>query len=204
MTEPETKPETKPTTEVTVTFDANGGNVTPSSTTTKGGKLESLPIPTYDGYDFLGWYTEKDGGNKVTTDTIFTKDSTIYARWKNQADPECTVTFDANGGSVTPTSATTKGWKLEKLPTPTYDGYNFLGWYTEKDAGDKVTTDTVFTKDSTIYAHWEKEGIASGGSQTDSSKTGLWFFLIPASLAVLFVILIVSRKRKNKGEETLP
>lgn len=117
---------------------------------------------------------------------------------------EVTVTFDANGGSVTPTSTTTKGWKLETLPTPTYDGYNFLGWYTEKDAGDKVTTDTVFTKDSTIYAHWEKEGIASVGSQTDSSKTGLWFFLIPASLAVLFVILIVSRKRKNKGEETLP
>ena len=110
------------------------------------------------------------------------------------------MTFDANGGSVTPTSTTTKGWKLETLPTPTYDGYNFLGWYTEKDAGDKVTTDTVFTKDSTIYAHWEKEGIASGGSQTDSSKAGLWFFLIPASLAVLFVILIVSRKRKNKGE----
>ena len=204
VTEPETKPETKPTTEVTVTFDANGGSVTPSSATTKGGKLESLPTPTYDGYDFLGWYTEKDGGNKVTTDTIFTKDSTIYARWKNQADPECTVTFDANGGSVTPTSTITKGWKLEKLPTPTYDGYNFLGWYTEKDAGDKVTTDTVFTKDSTIYAHWKKEGIASVGSQTDSSKTGLWFFLIPASLAVLFVILIVSRKRKNKGEETLP
>ena len=117
---------------------------------------------------------------------------------------EVTVTFDANGGSVTPSSATTKGGKLESLPTPTYDGYDFLGWYTEKDGGNKVTTDTVFTKDSTIYAHWEKEGIASVGSQTDSSKTGLWFFLIPASLAVLFVILIVSRKRKNKGEETLP
>ena len=52
VTEPETKPETKPTTEVTVTFDANGGSVTPSSATTKGGKLESLPTPTYDGYDF--------------------------------------------------------------------------------------------------------------------------------------------------------
>ena len=58
------------------------------------------------------------------------------------------MTFDANGGSVTPTSATTKSWKLEKLPTPTYDGYDFLGWYTEKDGGNAVTTDTIFTKDS--------------------------------------------------------
>ena len=47
------------------------------------GKLTSLPTPTYDGYDFLGWYTQKDGGDKVTTDTVFTVDSTIYAHWQN-------------------------------------------------------------------------------------------------------------------------
>ena len=34
-------------------FDANGGSVTPSSVTTKDGKLESLPTPTRGGYDFL-------------------------------------------------------------------------------------------------------------------------------------------------------
>lgn len=65
------------------------------------------------------------------------------------------MTFDANGGSVSQTSAVTVAGKLTSLPTPTYDGYDFLGWYTQKDGGDKVTTDTVFTVDSTIYAHWQ-------------------------------------------------
>ena len=143
--------------EYTVTFDANGGSVTPSSATTKDGKLESLPTPTNDGYTFLGWYTQKDGGEKVTTDTFFTENSTIYAHWQKQAAQEYTVTFDANGGSVTPASATTTDGKLGSLPTPTYDGYDFLGWYTEETGGEKVTTDTVFTKDTTIYAHWQKQ-----------------------------------------------
>ena len=143
--------------EYTVTFDANGGSVNPSSTTTKDGKLESLPTPTRGGHTFLGWYTQKDGGEKVTNNTVFTKNSTIYAHWQKQAAQEYTVTFDANGGSVTPSSATTTDGKLTNLPTPTRGGYDFLGWYTEKDGGDEVTTDTVFTKDTTIYAHWGEQ-----------------------------------------------
>ena len=149
--------------EYTVTFDANGGSVNPSSATSKDGKLESLPTPTRGGYDFLGWYTQKDGGEKVITDTVFTKDTTIYAHWQKQAAQEYTVTFDANGGSVNPSGSSTKDGKLESLPTPTRGGYDFLGWYTQKDGGDKVTTNTVFTKNSTIYAHWQKESSSGGG-----------------------------------------
>ena len=149
--------------EYTVTFDANGGSVSTTSTTTKDGKLESLPTPTRGGYDFLGWYTQKDGGEKVITDTVFTKDTTIYAHWQKQAAQEYSVTFDANGGSVNPSGSSTKDGKLESLPTPTRGGYDFLGWYTQKDGGDKVTTNTVFTKNSTIYAHWQKESSSGGG-----------------------------------------
>ena len=165
--------------EYTVTFDANGGSVSTASTTTTDGKLASLPTPTYDGYTFLGWYTEETGGDEVTTDTVFTNDTTIYAHWSEQVAQEYTVTFDANGGSVTPSSATTTDGKLTNLPTPTYDGYTFLGWYTEETGGDEVTTDTVFTNDTTIYAHWQKQAAqaytvtfdANGGSVTPSSAT---------------------------------
>ena len=143
--------------EYTVTFNANGGSASTASTTTKDGKLESLPAPTRGGYDFLGWYTEETGGEKVTTNTVFTKNSIIYAHWQEQTAQEYTVTFNANGGSVSTTSTTTTDGKLESLPTPTNDGYTFLGWYTEETGGEKVTTDTVFTKNSTIYAHWQKQ-----------------------------------------------
>ena len=74
-----------------------------------------------------------------------------------------TITFDANGGSVTPASAVTGAdGKLTSLPTPTRSGsYSFDGWYTAASGGTKVTTNTVFTKNRTVYAHWTYTG---GGS----------------------------------------
>jgi|GEM_PF-4123368 len=70
--------------------------------------------------------------------------------------PVYTVTFNANGGSVTPASATTgTDGKLASLPTPTRSGsYSFNGWYTTASGGTLVNTSTVFTADTTIYAHW--------------------------------------------------
>ena len=70
--------------EFTITFDAAGGT-TPASQTTVDGKLTSLPTSTRDGYDFLGWYTA--GGDRVTTDTVFAADTTLYAYWAEQAGP---------------------------------------------------------------------------------------------------------------------
>lgn len=70
-------------------------------------------------------------------------------------DKKYTVTFDSQGGSHV-SSQTVKEGTTISLPTPTRDGYKFLGWYTEADGGNKVTSLTV-TKNVTLYAHWEKE-----------------------------------------------
>ena len=80
------------------------------------------------------------------------------------AAPEYTVTFNANGGSVSPSSAVTTDGKLRALPIPTRSGYDFVGWYTTASGGDRVTVNTVFTKNTTIYAYWEKQ---SGGGGDD-------------------------------------
>ena len=78
------------------------------------------------------------------------------------------MAFDANGGSVSQTSAVTTGGRLASLPTPTRAGYDFVGWYTAASGGDTVTIDTVFTGNTTIYAHWEiHESSGSGGGDTD-------------------------------------
>lgn len=63
-----------------------------------------------------------------------------------------TITFDAMGGSVEPASAETVKGKLTVLPTPVKAGYRFVGWYLRN--GTAVTTDTVFTADTTVYAYW--------------------------------------------------
>ena len=65
------------------------------------------------------------------------------------------VTFDANGGACgTPAAYIDSDGKISPLPEATKEKYTFDGWFTEKTGGEKITTDTVFTDDTTIYAHW--------------------------------------------------
>jgi len=138
----------------TVTFNANGGTVTPTSGTTGiGGTLSSLPVPTRTDYIFVGWFTSTTGGTEVTTDYVFTSNQTIYARWAALY----TVTFNPNNGTVNLTSGTTGAdGKLASLPTPTRTGYTFSGWFTSATGGTEVTTDYVFTSNTTIYARWSQ------------------------------------------------
>jgi hypothetical protein len=78
-----------------------------------------------------------------------------------------TITFNANGGSVNPESALTGAdGKLASLPTPTRADYNFNGWFNAPSDGTRVTTDTVFTENTTIHAQWT---YTSGSSNTDAS-----------------------------------
>ncbi len=85
---------------------------------------------------------------------------------------EYTVTFNANGGSVTPSSAVTTDGKLTNLPIPICAGYDFAGWYTAASGGQPVTTGTVFTSDTTLYAHWSvRESGGGGGGGGGSSST---------------------------------
>ena len=150
----------------TLTYDANGGSVSPTTKIiSKGNIYGNLPTPTRDGYTFTGWYTSKDGGTKVSSSIKIDGNTTIYAHWKEESTPtptptvtEFTLTFDANGGSVSPTSKKIKKeTAFGELPTPTRDGYTFKGWYTEKSGGGKVTEKTIITGDFTVYAHWKKK-----------------------------------------------
>ncbi len=84
-----------------------------------------------------------------------------------------TITFNANSGIVTPaTMQTDAAGKLISLPTPTRSGsYSFDGWFTAANGGSKITTNTVFSADTTIYAHWTYTG-GSGGSGGGSGSGG--------------------------------
>jgi uncharacterized repeat protein (TIGR02543 family) len=124
----------EPASTYTITFDPNGGMVTPNSgKTNTDGTLASLPTPTRNGHTFSGWFTAKTDGEAVTESTVFGNDATIYAQWTVNVYK---ITFDANGGIVTPDSGMTgDGWKLASLPTPTRDGYTFSGWFTATTGG---------------------------------------------------------------------
>lgn len=144
----------------TATFNGNGGGTPSPSTITKeyNTALGTLPTCTRTGYTFLGWYTASSGGTKISTTTVVTKDITYYAQWSINS---YTLTFNPNGGTVTPTSKDLEYNSVYgTLPTPTRASdaqytYTFAGWYTAATGGTQVTATTKMTaKDTTVYAHW--------------------------------------------------
>ena len=65
-----------------VTFDACGGTVNLNQTVIpQGGSVGELEVPQRPGYVFLGWFTETEGGQRVTADFVPEKNMTIYAHW---------------------------------------------------------------------------------------------------------------------------
>ena len=105
------------------------------------------------------------------------------------------LTFDANGGSVSPQSrGVAYGEKYGELPVATRSGYSFLGWYSARSGGEQVTKDNVMgAADVTVYAHWKanitfrdvssstphsadiawaaESGISTGWIESDGSRT---------------------------------
>ena len=80
------------------------------------------------------------------------------------APTEFIVTFDGNGGTPSDSSMTTTNQKLTSLPSASRSGsYSFDGWYTKKNGGTRITTATVFSANTTVYAHWTYTG-SGGGS----------------------------------------
>ena len=157
----------------TISFDLNypDAPAAPAAISTDSNhKLtQSLPTVTREGYTFDGWYTEDMV--KVSNDTLFYASVTLKAQWTKLSDtPKTfTITLDANGGTLSgaATVTTNAGGKLDNLPAaPTREGYSFDGWFTAASGGKKVDLQSPFEKDSTIYAHWTK----NGGTPSDEDE----------------------------------
>ena len=208
------KNKTAPTTTYTVSFAAGDGTGSMSAQTVNAGTEYELPACGFTApanKEFRAWSiggTERAPGDKFTVNA----DTTVTAVWKDKP-VEITsfeITFNANGGSVTTTSATTGAdGKLATLPTPTRSGYRFNGWYTAASGGTKVTTSYQFTADTTVYAHWTKKtpsgpsgsGSNSGTTIIQSAKTadiGVMIYGMTALLSLTGGAWVVNKKRKGK------
>ena len=172
----------------TVTFNPNGGSVSPTTkTVTYDSTYGSLPTPTRTGYNFAGWWTAARGGTQITSSTKVTTASnhSIYAHWTPN---QYTVTFNPNGGTVSPTTKTvTYDSTYGTLPTPTRTGYTFVGWWTATSNGTQITSSTkvAITAAQTLYAHWTANtytvtfnpnggNFLSRSSLTMSASSGNW------------------------------
>ena len=98
----------------TVKFDANGGKTeTSSKKLSNGAYYGVLPIPTYSGYDFDGWYTEKEGGRKITSyrKADLEGNITLYAHWSANGEQ----TADDGKADTVVISASKSKVKFSKL-----------------------------------------------------------------------------------------
>lgn len=125
-----------------------------------------LPTPTNTGKTLLGWFTDPDNGTPVSASDIADGEITeLYAHWTTS---EYVVTLDANGGKFRDDQkirshpyqyGDTYGdfvTNTDYIPTPPA-GHTFIGWYTEKEGGSKVSATEKVTKTCTLYAHWKAD-----------------------------------------------
>lgn len=148
----------------TVSYNANGGSGAPANQTKTYGVTLTLSNtkPTRTGYTFSAWNTAQNGsGTSYAPGGSYTANAavTLYAQWTVNT---YVVTFDAQGGSVTPASkSVTYGQPYGSLPVPVRAGYRFDGWFTAATGGTQVTAETVVTVTAaqTLYAHWTVQSI---------------------------------------------
>ena len=175
-------------TEYTVTFDGNDGTPSVSTMTTTGQKLSSLPDASRSSHSFNGWYTEKSGGTKITTDTVFSGNTTVYAQWTysdgdggsgsggyNPPVTYYTLHFETGGGSDIPSLRDAYNAYIDLTRyVSTRQGHTFTGWYSQRSLVNKVSG-VYLTGDMTVYAGWkldEKPGTGEAPVTPASQQDG--------------------------------
>ena len=171
---------------LTVTFDPNGGTLDEADKTRSlmtGEPYGTLPVPSYEGYDFVGWYTEQNGGMKIESDTTVTVagTQTLYAHW---TEHEYTVTVVKIGmpewGSVTPMSTKAKAGETVTLTATPTTGNQFLEWvFLNKPEGggwvNPVLTFTMPAEDLTIQAKFTVKNYSIGYTTVGVAGGSAWY-----------------------------
>lgn len=144
---------------ISITFDANGGSVSTTSKTVKfNDVIGDLPAPTYGEYTFLGWYTKKSGGSKVTSNTVVISqgDMTLYARWNNWDGTSSEPVYDPITKTYTITTGNELAWVSDVANGIITNGTNFptdisFGGYTIE------LLNNIYLNDISTYSDWEEE-----------------------------------------------
>ena len=151
-----------PTYTLTVTAGTGGAVSGTAAGDYAAGTAVSVTARANSGYTFTGWTVSGAAieGGSTANPAAFTMPAgavSLAANFSPTAGgASYTVTFDGSGGGVSPAPMQTgTDGRLSSLPTPIVSGiYTFDGWFTAKSGGTQITTATVFSADTTVYAHW--------------------------------------------------
>ena len=172
-----------------ITFEPNNGD-NMQVNWEKEGVLLIAPTsePTKEGYTFEGWYYNNNGKN---TKWDFDKDKakytmTLTAQWKANTSSSgggggggttyYTLTFETNGGDSIQAIRAARGKTLDlSAYTPMRDGYDFGGWYADKDLTQRIT-EIKLSGSKTVYADWKKREPDAVKNPFADVNAGDWFY----------------------------
>lgn len=134
----------------TITFDSTGGNEFAPKIVNHNTPIGELPVPTREGYTFHGWGAAQTSQVGYDSESVFTEDTTLYAKWSVNT---YTVTLDPAGGKVDGRLTLSGHYGIfYSFPTPTREGYIFLGWYRDDV---KLENTLEYSENYTATARWE-------------------------------------------------
>jgi hypothetical protein len=144
----------------TVSYNAEGGTSSVSvASFTFGSASLVLPSAAFAGHVMVGWFTSATGGTLVGVggaSYVPISSTELFVQWSPGV---IIVTYNANGGIVSPTSATfSNGMNPLILPIPTLAGSNFNGWFTALSGGVLAGAGAAQFTPSTslvLYAQWQ-------------------------------------------------
>jgi len=129
-----------------------------------GNSLGALPEPPeWSGHTFLGWYTAKEGGTKVTAETVVDGETYYYAHWTDAA-ATCKVTFGKNGGTGGSDSVSAvSGQAMPAATAPTLSGWTFGGYWDTLALDEKGNAKGKQYYDASMKSvrAWDKNGTAT-------------------------------------------
>lgn len=144
-----------------LTLELNGSTSSISNKEMYYEETLNLGTPLKTGYNFTNW-TSTSGNLENNTFQMGDSDSTVTA---NFTPKSFSITFNPNGGVVeTGSKIVNYDDAYGELPTPTYEGYEFKGWFTEVDGGTEVKSETKvdLSDNQTLYAKWEENTPKTG------------------------------------------
>ena len=152
---------------VNLTYDANGGTLPEGCEKIQQVSKEnpiSLPNPTKQGYEFLGWYDGNTVNDKqYFSGDMFKEDRTLYARWKLEI---YTVTFIDIDNKIISIQNVEYGKNATAPENPEILGHTFKGW--DKDFTN-VTSDLILTAMYDVNTYTITFD-SNGGTLIDSQK----------------------------------
>ena len=122
-----------------------------------GGTISDMPVPKRDGYTFLGWYTDAEGGSRVTEDTPITQSHIrLYAHWSKDISFEPEQVYSSNG-HVYEVYNNTMGWEEAEQ-------------FCEDKGGHLITLDSYYENQLTRDKIKDKQGYCWIGLSYNTSK----------------------------------